>query len=136
MFGDVLFAPYPWYDGISVGCCAYVLFGNRYDASSSASSFPSISSEADHKNEGRDDLDNANDEDKDADATTTTTTTSTKKTTTVKMTTTKGEDLPPPPPPLWNSPLSPYIGPSPTDIEMAEGIQAASLWLDIKNKFR
>ena len=129
MFNDVFLTPYPGDHGITKGCCAYGLLGNRYSTSSSASLVSLISSEADDEVKERDDLDNDNandkDKDKDSDHTATTTTTS-------KMTTTKGKDLPPPPTPLWDSHLYPYLGPSQTNIEMAEVILAASLWIDIK----
>ena len=93
MFNDVFLTPYPGDHGITKGCCAYGLLGNRYSTSSSASLVSLISSEADDEVKERDDLDNdnANDKDKDKDSDNTTTTT-----TTSKMTTTKGKDLPPP----------------------------------------
>ena len=122
IFGDVFLPPYPGDNGIAVGNCAYGLFGGWYDASSSAFSDSLISPEADHEEKDRDDLNNANNKDKDADDTTTTATT----------TTTKGNYKPPTPPPLWDGPLSPYLRPSPTDIEIAEAIRAASLWINVK----
>ena len=128
MFNDVFLPPYRDDNGITVGCYAYRLFGNQYAASSSASLASSISLEDYHEDEDRDDLENANDEEKDSDATTMTTTATTETT----PTTMKGKDLPPPPPHLWDSPLYPYLGPSPNGIEMAEAIRAASPWLDIK----
>ena len=127
MFGNVFLPPYLGDYGIAIGCCAYALFGNRYDASSSTSLASSISLEDDHEDEYRDELNNANDKDKDKDADATTTAAA-------ATTTMKGEDLPPPPPPLWYGPLSPYLGPSPINIEMAEEIKAASPWLNVKNK--
>ena len=81
MFDDVLLPPYPGDDGIAIGCCAYRLFGNQYDASSSASLGPSILSKDDQEDKDRDNLGNANDKDKDANATTRTMKTVTKTTT-------------------------------------------------------
>ena len=62
MFDDVFLPPYPEDDRIAVGCCAYGLFRNRYNASSPASSASLILSEADHEDKERDNLNNANDE--------------------------------------------------------------------------
>ena len=74
MFEDVFLPPYSGDDGIAVGCCAYGLFGNRYDASSSASLASSILLGADHEDKDRNELynGNANDKDKDANSVTTT----------------------------------------------------------------
>ena len=125
MFDDVLLPPYPGDDGIAIGCCAYRLFGNWYGTSFTASSAFSILSEADHEGEDCDALDNANGKDKDANDTTRTTPTETE-------TTMKGKDLPSPLPPLWDGSLYPYLGPYPTDIEIAEAIRSASPWIDNK----
>ena len=97
MFGNVFLPPYLGDYGIAIGCCAYALFGNRYDASSSTSLASSISLEDDHEDEDRDELNNANDKDKDKDADATTTAAA-------ATTTMKGEDLPPPP--TGRSPLA------------------------------
>ena len=118
MFDDILLPLYPGDNGISVCFCANGLFRNLNDASSSTSLASSILLEANHEYKDREDLDNdkANDEEKDSDATTTTVTT----------TTTKRN-----PPPLLDGHLSPYLGTSSTNIEMAEAIQSASLRLNV-----
>jgi len=35
-------------------------------------------------------------------------------------------------PPIWKEPLSPYLGPLPTDLEIKDALEAAKPWLDIE----
>lgn len=35
-------------------------------------------------------------------------------------------------PPIWSKPLSPYLGPDPSELEMKEAIKEASPWLDVE----
>jgi carbamoyltransferase len=35
-------------------------------------------------------------------------------------------------PPIWKSPISPYLGPDPSEMEIKKAIEAASLWLDVE----
>jgi carbamoyltransferase len=71
-FHQTFIPPYPGDDGISVGCCAYGLYGNEI-------------------------LDEKCSQ-----------------------------------PPLWNQPLSPYLGPDPSEQEMKKAIAAAEPWLEVE----
>jgi len=70
-FEETYLAPYPGDDGISVGCCAFGLYGG------------------DPKQQT-------------------------------------------PPPPIWKKPLSPYLGPAPTDFDIKMALQAAEPWIEIE----
>lgn len=67
-FSQTYISPYPGDDGISVGCCAFGLYGPKQETK----------------------------------------------------------------PPVWKEPLSPYLGPLPTDLEMKAALEAAKPWLDIE----
>ena len=71
-FEQTFIPPYPGDDGISVGCCAYGLYGNEIlDKKSSQ-------------------------------------------------------------PPVWSQPISPYLGPDPSEQEMKKAIAAAEPWLEVE----
>ena len=77
-FDQTFVPPYPGDDGVSVGCCAFGLYGNVV-------------------------LDKQN-----------------SKATPVKK------------PQVWRGPLSPYLGPFPTDSDLRMAIERASPWLDVE----